>query len=121
MGGFVCGQPGFCLDGGQFVSFVGSRAHFVWWVVMVHGLLGWTSHVVSGSAVVVHGWLHSPRIVVGDGCGWVCSSLFMDFDRGEVVVVSGQSCLFRGMVGDRRWWVVGAMWLSHMQFQNPRD
>jgi len=53
MGGFVCGQPGFCLDGGRLVSFVGSRAHFVWWVVMVHGLLGWTSHVVSGSAVVV--------------------------------------------------------------------
>jgi len=111
MGGFVCGQPGFCLDGGQFVLFVGSRACFVWWVVMVHGLLGWTSHVISGS--------HSPRIVVGDGCGWVCSLSFMDFDRGEVVVIRGRSCPFRGVVGNRRWWVVGAMWLSHTWFQNP--
>jgi len=72
LGGFVCGQPGFCLDGGQFMSFMGSRARFVWWVVMVHGLLGWTSHVVSGSAVVVRGWSHSPRIVV-ETC---CSSSF---------------------------------------------
>jgi len=52
--------------GGQgFVLMVGSHARFVWWVVMVHGLLGWTSHVVSGS--------HSPCIVVGDGCGWTGS------------------------------------------------
>jgi hypothetical protein len=37
MGGFVCGRPGFCLDGGRFVPFVGGRARFVWWVVVVHG------------------------------------------------------------------------------------
>ena len=119
MGGFICGLPGLCLDGGQFMSFVGGHACFVWWVVMVHGLLGWTSHVVSGSAVVIHGWSHSPRIMVGDGCGWVCSSSFVDFDRGEVVVVRGWSCPFHGVVGDRHWWVVGAMRLSHMWFQNP--
>ena len=52
---------------------------------------------------------------------WVCSSSFMDFDRGEVVVVRGRSCPFCGMVGDCHWWVVGAMWLSHTWFQNPRD
>ena len=121
MGGFICGWPGFCLDGGQFVSFVGGCACFVWWVVMVHGLLGWTSHIASGSAMVVCGWSYSLRIMVGDGCGWVCSSLFVDFDRGEVVVVRGRSCLFCGVVGNHHWWVVGAVWLSHTWFENPQD
>ena len=100
MGGFVCGWPGFCLDGGQFMSFVGGRAHFVWWVVVVHGLLGWMSHIVSGSAVVVHGWLYSFCIVVGDGCGWVCSSSFMDFDRGELWLFVGGHARFVA------WWVI---------------
>ena len=59
--------------------------------------IGVESHVVSGSAVVVRGWSHSPRIVVGDGCGWVCSSSFMDFDRGEVVVV--RACFVA-------WWAI---------------
>jgi hypothetical protein len=89
MGGFVCGRPGFCLDGGRFVPFVGGRARFVWWVVVVHGLLGWTTHVVSGSAVVVRGWSYPFRTVVGGGCGWVCPSSFVGSDRGEVIVVCG--------------------------------
>ena len=51
----ICGQLVICLDGGWFVLFMGGRACFVLWVFMVHGSLGWMSHVVSGSAVVVHG------------------------------------------------------------------
>jgi len=78
----------------------GGCACFVWWVVVVHGLLGWTSHIVSGSAVVVCGWLYSFRIMVGDGCGWVCSLLFVDFDRGKLWSFMGGHACF--MV----WWVI---------------
>jgi hypothetical protein len=50
----VCGQPAFVLICGErFVSFMGGRARFVWWVVVVRGSLGWTSQVVSGLAGVV--------------------------------------------------------------------
>jgi hypothetical protein len=60
-----------------------------WSWFMVHGLLGWTTHVVSGSAVVVRGWSYPFRTVVGGGCGWVCPSSFVGSDRGEVIVVCG--------------------------------
>ena len=36
----ICGRLGICLDGGQFMLFVGGHAHFVWWVVVVCGSLG---------------------------------------------------------------------------------
>ena len=88
------------------MSFVGGHARFVWWVVMVCGSLGFTSHVVSGLAVVVHGQSYSFCVMVGGGHGWVCSLLFVDFDRGAVVVVCGWLSPFSVVVGSL--WVVGA-------------
>jgi len=90
----ICGQLGICLDGGQFMSFMGSCAHFVWWVVMVCGSLGWTSHIVSGSAVVVHGQSYSFHVLVGGGHGWVCSLSFVDFDRGQLWSFMGSVATF---------------------------
>ena len=96
----ICGQLGFCLDGGQFMLFVGGHAHFVWWVVMVCGSLGWTSHIVSRSAVVVRGQSYSFCVVVGAGRGWVCSSSFVDFDRGQLWSFVGDCACFMS------WWAV---------------
>ena len=99
----ICGWPGICLDGGQFVLFVGGHACSVWWVVVVCGSLGWTSHIVSGSAVVVCGWSYSFHVMVGSGHGWVCSLSFVDFDRGWLwSFVGGHPCSVS-------WWVVGAV------------
>jgi hypothetical protein len=41
------------------------------------------SHVVSGLSVAVRGRSYSFGVTVGDGHACVCSSLFVDFDRGQ--------------------------------------
>jgi hypothetical protein len=95
----VCGQPAFVLICERFVSFMGGRARFVWWVVVVRGSLGWTSQVVSGLAGVVRGRSYSFRVVVG---GFVLISL----DGGRFVSFMGSRArVVRWVVVDRgfRW------------------